>query len=306
MALDKLVGFKLVIEWYAANQTALLWKDPLDADKQKAHAKAQLAVTHGNGTDIANEKIAAWRTAIRVFEKLWSHKDKDWPLVDKFENGNGGSTSPHIMNIQTILANLNAAFAPVGCKFRVTFQPEQEFLHGEILLPQAELYAMIPQAPLAVALNLVPTVAKVLAVTKDADGAEQFNGALFMQKLPEVLAHVSAWAGATDRITKPVGKAVKAAKAPRVPRVPGAPRAPRPAGTGSPRAKILDTQVIQRTAVVSTLIGKRRDLLNLVKSGMTVGQLNADAITNFGAKWTRSNTSAVLQVMVARNLITLN
>ena len=29
MTLDRLLGFKLVFEWYVANQVALLWQDPL-------------------------------------------------------------------------------------------------------------------------------------------------------------------------------------------------------------------------------------------------------------------------------------
>jgi hypothetical protein len=301
MALDKIVGFKLVVEWYAASQIALLWKDPLDADRQKKMERAQLAVNQGNGTTIDNEKVAAWRTAIRMFEKLWGHKSPDWPLVDKLEDA-ANAVSPHIKNIQTVLGNLNAAFAPAGCKFRVTFNPDQEFLHGEILLPQADLFAMIPQSPLAVALNLVPTVAKVLSIVTVND-KQEFDGTLFMQKLPEVLNHVTAWAGAAQGLNKPLGKAPKATKAPKAAGAPGAPRAPRAAA--APGAAVKGGQTITLTgASIAKLKGSRVTVFNLIKNGMLVKDLQAAAAAAIDPSY-KSRSLAVLKALVGAGIITI-
>jgi len=297
MALDKLVGFKLVVEWYAASQVALLYKDPLDADRMKKMERAQLAVNQANGTNIEHEKTAAWRAAIRLFEKLWAHKAADWPLVDKIESA-PLAASAHIINIQTVLSNLNGAFAPAGCKFRVTFGQEQEFLFGEILVPQADLFAMIPQTPLAVALNLVPTVAKVLSI-RTVDGKQEFDGTLFMQKLPEVLNHVGVWAGAGN-VNKPVGKAPKAPKAAKVP---GAPRAPRVANPNA--VSIKPGMTITLTgASIAKLKGSRVTVFNLISNGMAVRDLQAAAGAKIGTGW-KSRSLAVLKALVTAGVITV-
>lgn len=304
MALDKVVGFKLVIEWYTTNQVALLWKDPLDVDRQKTMAKAQLAVNQGNGTLIEHEKLAAWRTAIRLFEKLWAHKMADWPLVDKIEAA-PIAVSPHVLNIQAVLANLTAAF-PAGCRFRVTLNSDQEYRDGEILLPQAELFTMITQSPLTIALTLAKTVAKVLASAVIVDDAEK--GKVFLQKLDEVLAHIAAWAGAENAgkgVNKPVGKAAKAA-GPKAPKVPGAAKAPKVPKPNAP-PPIFDNQVISLTGMsTAKLKGHRATVFALITNGMTVLALRNAAVAKYSnaPDW-KGRSKTVLQALVTLGVITI-
>jgi len=297
MTLDKMIGFKLALEWYAVNNIALLWNDPLTADKQKSYDRALKAKQLGDSSNMEGEKIQAWSTAIHLFEKIWSHKVPDYPLLDKAAHAS--AISPYITNVQTVLTNLNAVFAPAGCKFRVTFGVDREFLHGEILLPQTEIDAMIPQAPLTVVLAEVPTVAKVVSIVSDADGNQKLDGALFMQKLPEVLNLASAWAASLGgAANKPVGKAPRVAKAPKA-KVPGA------AGNAPAGPRIKGSQTIHLVpGARNTMTGKRLAVFNLVKDGMTVNELQTEAEAKVGAGF-RSRSLAVLKVMIAQGTVTI-
>src|ERR1017187_4684327 len=159
MRVDRTAGFKLVFEWYAANRMALLYGAPLDEIRQKSYDRAVKAKALGDSSNMEGEKMQAWSTALHLFEKIWS--TKNLPLLDAALNNNTQPGSA-VSNIQAVLANLNKAFTP-HVRFRVTFNAEREFLEGEILLPEAELDQMVGLPPLTVALNEIPTAAKVIS-----------------------------------------------------------------------------------------------------------------------------------------------
>jgi len=298
MTLDRLLGFKLVFEWYVANQVALLWQDPLNEERQKSFSRAMKAKQLGDSSNLEGEKIQAWSTAIHLFEKLWAHKAPNYPLLDKAMHVS--HVSPYITQVQAALGNLNAAFGPAGCKFRVTFGVDREFLSGEILLPQAQVDAMIPMAPLVVILKEAPTVAKVLSIVTDADGNQKLDGALFMQKLPEVLEHVGGWAaGLGGAVNKPLGKAPRQPKAPKVQGGAAA------AGNGAPSIRIKGSNVIHLTGALNHMGGKRLAVYNLVRDGMTVAQLQAEAEAKVGPGF-RSRSLAVLKVMIEQGTATIS
>lgn len=295
MTLDKMLGFKLVLEWYAANQVALLWKDALDQNRQRRFDLAMKSQRQGDGTPYEGEKIAAYTMAIHLFEKIWAHKLPNFPLLDTAVHAS--RVSPYISNVQTVLNNLNGAFGGAGCKFRITFNADREFLHGEILLPQAQIDAMIPLAPLTVVLTEAPTVAKVLSIVTDDAGQQKLDGGRFMQKLPEVLAQVSNWAAGHGAVNKPVGKAVRQGK----PAKAGGPRAARQANPAN--FKVRDTDVIHFTGAVNKAFkgGKRGAVWQMLFDGMTVTQLR-QAATQIGPGY----AVQVLKVMITAGLVRLN
>jgi len=299
MSINKMAGFKLVLEWYANNQAALLYKDPLDAAESKEFDRIDKLIKLGNGSPYEAEQVNSWSLAIKKMEKLWSHKapaGQDWPTLDKASHL---SQVPELVqNVQTVLGNLNAAFANAGVTFRVTFESGRQFLHGEILLPQAEAVAMITQSPLQVALNEVPTVAKVLAIVMDGNGGQQLDGGLFMQKLPVILTQVGVWAAANDKLNKPVGKAPRAAK------VAGAAGAPRQRAANPNALKLNPTDVITILGANRAFKGgKRGAVWGMLRNGMTVGQLKQEAEAKIKAG---GYAVQVLKVMVTQGLVKVN
>lgn len=263
MVLDKILGFKLAFEWYANNTITLLHKDALDADRQKTYDRATKAKSLGDSATIEFEKIQAWSTALHLYEKVWSAKDL--PKVD--DGLNATVTGQHIQDVQAVLANLNGAFAQSGARFRVTFNPEREFLEGEILIPSAELDVMIGMAPLKVILGEVITVAKVTGLVTDAKGNTTLDGEKFMANLPVVLANVYAWAMHADKLTRPLGKAPKLAKV----KATSTSTSTTSAGPRAPRPRLNQVINVINLGLVRVR-GKRLLAVQAMVDGMTISQ----------------------------------
>lgn len=265
-------GFKLAFEWYSANVPALLFGDPLDADRQKQYDRAVKSKNIGDSSTVWEEKDASWKTAIHLYEKCWSKRNL--PKLD----AHIGKTelSDGVKSVQTVLSALNTAFASL-VTFRMTFHTDREYDGTEVLIPQAEIKTMIPLSPLKIALMEAPTVAKVISIVVDEDGAQSLDGEKFMSSLPQILTGVATWAEA-DRINlKAIGKASKAASTPRAPRVPGAPTTPR-APSSSVRVKDNMTITVLNAALVPSKSGNGKTALDAVMTATTIGQ----AKTNLG------------------------
>jgi hypothetical protein len=226
MPVDQIIGFRLAFEWYSANQTALLFGDPLDETRQKRFDKGRKAQLLGDSSNYEGEKIQAWMTAIHTFERVWDNKGL--PKIDDALANK--EISPRITNIQKVFDNLNQAFADFGVRFRVTTKTEREVTPDGILIPIAEMPSLLTQPPLHVVLNEAPTVAKVKAIVKDpVTGEESLDGDAFFQVLPMVLNRVSQWTMGMNKdafrplekapkVKVPKGKAAKGSKAPVVPK----------------------------------------------------------------------------------------
>jgi hypothetical protein len=229
MPVDRIIGFRLAFEWYASNQTALLFGDLLDEARQKRFDKGLKAQHLGDSSGYEGEKLQAWTTAIHTFERVWDNKGLP-KLDDALTNK---VLSPRVANIQKVLDNLNQAFADFGVRFRVTTKLDREVSPDGILIPIAEMPTLLTQPPLQVALNEAPTVAKVKAIIKDPiTGEESLDGDAFFQTLPLVLNRVYQWTeGIAKDAFRPLEKAPKVKKG----KVPKGTQAPKPAG---PRVRI--------------------------------------------------------------------
>jgi len=261
---SKQVGFKLAFEWYSANVPALLFGDPLDDTRQKQYDRATKSKNLGDSTTFPEEKITSWTTAIHLYEKCWS--TRSLPKLDEHIDKTELSTG--VKAVQTVLTSLNTAFTGL-VTFRMTFNSEREFDGTEVLIPQTELKAMIPQSPLRIALNEAPTVAKVVSIVSDEEGNQSLDGTKFMATLPQLLTNVATWAESDRTHIKAIGKAPKSARAPRTPGVPGAPKTPR-VPSNNISVKDAMTITVINAALAPKASGNRKFVLDSVLQSNTV------------------------------------
>ena len=266
---SKHVGFKLAFEWYAASVPALLFGDPLDEARQKQYDRATKSKNLGDSTNFPEEKITSWTTAIHLYEKCWSARSL--PKLDEYIDKT--ELSAGVKAVQTVLTSLNTAFTGL-VTFRMTFNSEREFDGTEVLIPQTELKAMIPQSPLRIALNEAPTVAKVISIVSDEEGNQSLDGTKFMATLPQLLTNVATWAESDRTHIKAIGKVTKSVHTPRTPGVPGTPKAPR-----APSNNISVKDAMTITVINATLApkasGNRKFVLDSVLQSTTVASAKA-------------------------------
>jgi hypothetical protein len=299
MGLDKMTGYKMVIDWYAKNQIALNIP-PLSADQRKKQDLAQKAIDHGNSPNIPDpEKIQAYRTALRIMEGLWSHKAADWPLIDHFENPTHIWTlGPHVKSVETVLSRLNAAYGNAGCTFRPTYNADRDLLPGEVRLPVAELEAMIQKPAAEVVINAAAPAAKALSIVMN-EGAMKVAAGQLLANLPKVLQFAADWVLQAGGL-KPIGR-VRTQAAPPVPGA--APTAAKP-GMHVSGLLVNDAMTIHPTGKPAPK-GAAGLLFNLIKPGMTVRQLRKDAEAAFGAAYKKSMTLYNLKVMIIKGVVTV-
>jgi Protein of unknown function (DUF3489) len=249
MVVSKDLGFRLVIEWYATNTPHLLYKDPLEADRQKAYDRAMASVKLAESTHASEERDTAYRTALRLFNT------RVWPSKGLLTLGEGEAlTEPteKVKQVQTVLSTLNTAFTG-KVQFRMSMLEERQFLAGEILLPKTELEALIPKTPLQIVLNEVPTVAKVLSIESTPEG-DKLNGAKFMETLPVLNNEIALWA-MTDRtlVSKTIGKAS--------------------ASDYIPRQRVLQMSTVSSSPTEPRPNSKAAQVIAMLKRGTTIQEL---------------------------------
>lgn len=295
MTLDKVASFKLAFEWYANNMLGLLFGDPLDVDRQKTYDRATKAKNLGDQGATEGEKFQAWTTALHLYEKVWSKK----PLPKIDDALTSTTPPPAVQNVLTVLQNLNTIFQPY-VKFRATFNPSREFLQGEILIPYVDLDAFVAEQPLKIALNEVPTVAKVMSLVDDGEGNMNLDGRAFMTNLPLLLSQVGQWAtDSSKQVFKPIGKSSISVAPPKVSSTPKVPRTP----SANPSVKLSNSQVLHMTGASCRMKGKRADVVDMMVDGMTVGAFKAAVSAKYN---TGSGLAlAVLKAAIDAGLVTV-
>jgi len=273
MPVDQHLGFRMAYEWYndAINPktgvSPLLYQDPLNEDRQRAFDRATKAQNLGNHAGTDGERLHAWATGLRLYEKVWAAK----PLPKIDEALAATQTSDRVRNITTVLSALNDAFAPCGVRFKVTLGTERDLDNSIIYLPQSEVEQLVGQPPLKTVLNEVTAVAQAISVhmviATNEDGTVQtgpdgkplmvpeLDVAAFFANVPKVLAAVATWSeGYNGSLTKRVGKVVTANKAPRTPRVPS--QAPAAASTSSlsPKHKLVHDALKNGTVSLTSVM----------------------------------------------------
>jgi hypothetical protein len=190
-AVDPLTALRSVLSWYGSNLSALLFQNPLTSEQQRWYDKAVKAQNLGDSAAATEaERIQAWTTAVRLFERVWASKYK-LPTIDAIASK---PTSRRVAAIQRVLNSLNEVFSEFSVQFRMSTGTDRELTPDGILVPEQELVAMVGEPPLRIALTEAVTVAKVKAATRTADGQAELDGDQFFTVLPQVLAAVYAWA----------------------------------------------------------------------------------------------------------------
>jgi len=217
-AIDTTFGMVQALRWYGDNRIALLYGDPLDADRQRTYDRARKAQAQGDSTTYEGEKTQAYSTALHLLEKLWS--SKGLPLLDAPH-----PPSPRLTPFVGVLDMLNTAFAPINVTYGIHAGAERTFADRRLLLSLAELEAFLIVPPLKTLLGEAPAATQVASVVN-----KELDGALFMSNLSKALDGIYTWASAAAAPFKGRQKsgAVKAAKItavsgqPRAAKVPGA------------------------------------------------------------------------------------
>jgi hypothetical protein len=299
MTVDRGAGLRLALDWYQTNLTSLLFGDPLDADRQRSYDRAVKSKAQGDHTTFDGERQTAWTTALRLFEKTWPARKLPTVMEATQATDMGSAPTRRVSDVRTVIDSLNTAYNGLAT-FRMTFGNERELDGSEVLVPVAELTAMVPMTPLKLALREAPTVAKILSVVVNEETGERvLDGGRFMIALPGVLDKVADWASHGNLATKAVGK-VKAARstAPRAAKSPGAPRAP--------RNKALNNATIHLVAnvVPPSMRGVKRQIAMLIRNGDTVAQYQAAVAANVPGKHTW-DAKTVLEAYVAAGAATV-
>lgn len=303
LAVDRNAGFKLAFDWYGTNLTALLFGDPLDADRQKSYDRALKSKAQGDHTTFDGERQTAWTTALRFYEKVWASRDLP-KVADALAAVDIGTTpSRRVSDVQTVIGMLNSAYDGL-VTFRMTFGSEREADGNEVLLPVADIAAMVPLTPLKSALRELPTVAKLLSIVTDTETGEQsLDGGKFMSTLPTLLDKVADWGAHGNLASKAVGKAPAVRTKRAASTSQKAPRTP-----GAARSKTNTAQVINfvPNVIRPSLRGIRSKIADLLRTcgGNTVAQFQAAVATSIPGKHTW-DAKTVLEAYVAAGAVTL-
>ena len=220
MPADKTTGFRLAFDWWKINiegdgsgPSPLLWKDPLDADRQRSYDRAVKAQKLGDSSPIEGEKIQAWSTAIHLFERVWAAR----PIPKLDEALAATVPGKSVACVQGAVQNLNDCYSSCGLKFRLSFQAERDFDDREMMLalPKAEALAMAALPPIQAVLSEAKLVAQLTSFAQDEQGQlvrdEQDRPVMdpnrFDSRLTVALTAVAAWVVANDgRVAKAIGK----------------------------------------------------------------------------------------------------
>lgn len=299
MPVDKTAAFRLAFEWYKTNLGALLFRDPLDEERQRSYDRAVKAQTLGDRTNIAEEREHAWATALRLFERTWAARDL--PRVDAALAAEQASPSRGVAAMGKVLASLNAVFDNWRMRFGVTMGDAREIVENsadpEILLPHAELAEMAAKPPLATVLAEVVPAAQACSA-KVVNGEPTLDVALFMATLPAMLAAVGAWAAVAGQSALRAGKAVKVQRAPKA-QTAGQPRHQAAAAMRG-TIRVLDAFRSAR------FTGKSAAAAAILVDGMTAAAFSselADVVRRSGWKKSSITARAFLKLLVDRRLI---
>ena len=244
---DPVLGLRLALEWYAEIGIPAMTFGPgkgLNEEQLKNMDRADKGRKLGEGTTCGPEKIAAWRMAIKMYERTWPN-EKLLSVEDALHKGSAKTPpSREVRAAKTVIDNLDSAFQSSGMKFRPTFQVERDYAPGFVSVPLQELNTLVGTPPLKAALNEALGIANFLSlrpVPVEGKYVMRLDGGLYMQTLPKVLEGVYLWAEKQDGRTliAPVRAPRAQAAAPAPQAVPTATTpAPAPqAAPAAPRAK---------------------------------------------------------------------
>lgn len=284
--INQVFGMRLAFGWYDENAPFLLALNPLDAVGQKTYERAVKAQKLGEGTTIVDEQRQAFTTALHLFEKLWSGKQPNLPLVDP-ALAPDAKPSKSLAWQQTLLEAFKV-FQPFGLTYVPSAEANRsivfaskvpETMEQVVHVPVTEL-AQMRGSVLSVLLKEAVEVAKQTSISYAGD-VPQLDGNLFLTALPKVLEAVAATAGG------------KSAAAPKIPRANSAVSGSRIDASQRKAAYAASVGVqLNDEAVIHLIdpngISKHKGLnairFSVIKDGMTIKEYRAAIVGKIEAK----------------------
>ncbi len=259
MKVSKVLGMDLARKWYDENVPIMLFRKPLGDASQKRFDQAAKALNLAAGSTLVDEKVQAYRTAFRIYEKEF--KSFGIPPIDaayqSFENGEKPSGA--VARLAASLEKLNNIFGQF-VSYSVTSEDERSYESAmyawepsKVYLSVKDLSEISSQPILKAAMHEAVNVAKIASVV---DSKVDVN--LFFERLPEMLDHALMNAG-PDNVARAIRKAPTA-------KVPGAIRTRK---SGNPRS--LDSYAIRvLNSDTSKLTPRRAAQFSHILNGSTV------------------------------------
>lgn len=192
-----------ILPWYKTQITAWLAFKALDTAQVKTYDKGCKAEALGNGSSTPEEKEAAYRMAVRQFERLWA-ADYSLPLIDKaYTSVDAGEVKAKLTSAATDpVAVLNMAYEKVGVRFTWTFKSEQsvDLDTLTVSLPhkaEAELTRDLKsRGAMAFALSQFAEVVKLKSVITNAAGAVTLDVSRLFQSIQEATVQLGTFSQA--------------------------------------------------------------------------------------------------------------
>ncbi len=289
LKVDRAFGLEKAMAWFDENVPILLFKQPLDAAGQKRYDQASKARKLASGTDQSGERDQACRTAIRIYEKLFSFDSTTLPRIDAAFTAADVGEKPKgdIPQKWELLQALNVPFESFGYHFRLGLGTDRSLVNGFITIPEAEFETLAQKPILSVLLAEAVTVARAISVVVDVEGNASLDGNLFFEKLPVVLDAVAVSSGA-------LAPTLKKAKVPKAPGVPGV----RVASKKFSLAAVI--RILPN--VKHPYHGNRAKMFETIREGMTVREF-AEALRKVGLE--KASVPKVLSRAIEHGLITV-
>jgi len=205
-AIDTMLGLKLAFGWYDANVPFLLALNPLDAAGQKTYDRATKARKLGEGTVIVDEQKQAFSTALHLFEKLFTGKQPNLPLLDPALAPDAKPSK--YLAWQQLLLEAFKVFQPFGLTYVPSAETERVILpvpDEDLPVPMSNVHVPITElsqmnrSVLSVLMKEAVEVAKQASIV-EIDGVAQLDGNAFLVILPKILEAVATTAGGKNTV----------------------------------------------------------------------------------------------------------
>ena len=216
----KHLAFPLALDWYQVNAPKLLCGQPLTPEGMTNYRRAEKSATLGNLAGTDGEREQAYRTSLRLYEKVFADAHK----LPRFNEDAPVNPNRRVAAMASTVTTLNSAFKGLGMQFIPTVKPEREFNRdsGKVLVPVEQLTTMSNSALLGAAFAEFVSAVKCASLIPGENGTMKLDGAkLLNEAIPKALEGILAWAETVplkdllkQRVVAP-GKQAKVKGAPR-------------------------------------------------------------------------------------------
>jgi len=206
---DEPFVLRLITDWWAASAFHLQRSYPLDAAGKKSLDRASKAAILGGGASTRPEKVHAFQTSVRLYEKLWA-SSIGAPLLESAEPAKG------VVGLSDAARMVESG---TNYEFGITKADSEELTGATIRIPVKWLESAAGQPPATAALHFATVLAQVQATRGD-----EMDFAEFIKLLESKQSQIVAW-------IKSSGSTLRTGRG--VPVTPVTPTGQTPTGTSS-------------------------------------------------------------------------